>query len=131
MRHHVDVLGWVHSLWGGFLLLTGGALALLAVGAWFALAGDPGAPATGGQAVWVLAAAGALLVVAGGSLVAAGRALRRRSSPGRRAALGLAVPQLLVVPFGTALAIYTCWVLLNDDARREFGRPARAGRMML
>ena len=27
--------------------------------------------------------------------------------------------------FGTALAIYTLWALLNDDARREFGRPPR------
>ena len=41
------------------------------------------------------------------------------------AALILAVPNLIVVPFGTALGIYTFWVLLNDDARREFGRPPR------
>ena len=27
--------------------------------------------------------------------------------------------------FGTALGIYTFWVLLNNDARREFGWPPR------
>jgi hypothetical protein len=30
-----------------------------------------------------------------------------------------------VVPFGTALSVYAFWVLLNDDARAEFGRPLR------
>jgi hypothetical protein len=37
----------------------------------------------------------------------------------------MAIPNLLIVPFGTALGFYTFWVLLNDDARREFGRPPR------
>jgi hypothetical protein len=41
------------------------------------------------------------------------------------AALVLAVLNLIVVPFGTALGFYTFWVLLNNDARREFGRPPR------
>ena len=44
---------------------------------------------------------------------------------GRFGALALAVPNLAVVPFGTALSVYAFWVLLNDDARAEFGRPLR------
>jgi hypothetical protein len=36
------------------------------------------------------------------------------------------VPNLVVLPFGTALAIYTFWTLVNDEARREFGRPPRS-----
>jgi hypothetical protein len=35
------------------------------------------------------------------------------------------VPNLIVVPFGTALSVYAFWVLLNDEARSEFGRPPR------
>jgi hypothetical protein len=31
------------------------------------------------------------------------------------------MPSLVVIPFGTALAVYTFWTLLNDDARRAFG----------
>jgi hypothetical protein len=58
--------------------------------------------------------------------MAIGRALGRRSRAGRFIALLTAVLNLVVVPFGTALGIYTFWVLLNDDARREFGRPPRA-----
>jgi hypothetical protein len=74
----------------------------------------------------VLLILGALLVAGGAVMVLAGRALLRRSPRGRMALLGLAVPNLFVVPFGTALALYAFWVLVNDDARREFGRPARA-----
>ena len=51
-----------------------------------------------------------------------GWAIRRRSRRGRLAALALAIPNLVLVPFGTALGVYTFWVLLNNDARRAFGR---------
>ena len=60
---------------------------------------------------------------AGAWLVA--RGLKRRRTSARLAALVLAVANLIIVPFGTALGVYTFWVLLNDDARREFGRPPR------
>ena len=39
------------------------------------------------------------------------------SPPGRLAAMVLAVPNLFVLPFGTALGIYAMWVLLHDEAR--------------
>ena len=52
-------------------------------------------------------------------------ALRRLDAAARHVAIGLAIPNLLVIPFGTALAIYTFWVLLNNDARAAFGWPAR------
>jgi hypothetical protein len=75
--------------------------------------------------VWVLIASSAALLLAAAGALFAARGLRLRLSSGRVAALVLAVPNLVVVPFGTALGIYTFWVLLNDDARREFGRPPR------
>ncbi len=59
-------------------------------------------------------------------MVLIGRSLARRHASGRVLALVCAVPNLLLVPFGTALGIYTFWVLLNDDARRDFGRPPRS-----
>jgi hypothetical protein len=129
MRLHVDVLGLAHRLWGGFGVLAGGSLGLLAAGARVALVEQGGGPDAGRQAVWVLAAAGGLLVAVGGAMLVTGRGLRQRSPGSRHVALGLAVPHLVIVPFGTALAIYTFWVLLNDDARREFGRPARGPRV--
>ena len=59
-------------------------------------------------------------------MVLSGRALLARSPRSRTVLLTLVVPNVFVLPFGTALAIYACWVLLNDDARREFGRPVRS-----
>ena len=73
--------------------------------------------------IWLFIAGGGLLVAASVVMMLVGRALSRRRPAGRVAALALAVPNLVIVPFGTALGIYTFWVLMNDDARREFGRP--------
>jgi len=50
----------------------------------------------------------------------AGRALRRLQPQGRTAVLWLAVVNLFVLPFGTALGIYAFWVLLHDETRAQF-----------
>lgn len=123
MRGHLDVLGRLHFVWGVFGVLTGASLAILAAGTLVSLLGSLG---RGEQAaVWVLGICAALLTGMGVSTLLVGRALGRRSPAGRTAALVLAVPNLVIVPFGTALGIYTFWVLLNDDARLAFGRPPR------
>jgi len=125
MRLHIEVLGWLHLVWGGFGLLTGCSLLILAVGARDAMVGDA-------FGVGERAAVGLLLVVAG-LLLTVGAAnaltgwwLRQTRQRARRSALILAVPNLVVVPFGTALGMYTFWVLLNNDARRVFGRALRS-----
>jgi hypothetical protein len=51
--------------------------------------------------------------------------LHRRRPAGRILTLGLAVVDLLVLPFGTALGIYALWVLLTQDGRMLF-EPAAA-----
>jgi threonine/homoserine efflux transporter RhtA len=87
---------------------------------------DLGEP--GRVGVWILLWCGVLFAIGGLALYLTGRALARRRRAARMWALALAVPNLLVVPFGTALSIYAFWVLLNDEARREFGRPPRSTR---
>ncbi len=124
MRLHIDVLGTLHLVWGAFGVMTGLSLGILAAGTRAALAGDMFGMGER-AAVGLLALVGAALVVGGAATAMAGWALRRRSTRGRLAALILAIPNLLLVPFGTALGVYTFWVLLNNDARRAFGRPAR------
>ncbi len=49
-----------------------------------------------------------------------GRSLRRHRPSARLMALGLAVGNLVLLPFGTALGAYACWVLLKDEGRRLF-----------
>jgi hypothetical protein len=80
----------------------------------------------GRAAVGLLLLCGVPLLLGGVAFLVVGRLLLRRRLRGRFAALVLAVPDMVLVPFGTALSIYTFWVLLNDDARREFGRPPRS-----
>lgn len=121
MRHHINVLGLLHMVWGVFAALAGVSLAILAAGT-NATADTAGSTA----AVWLLGATGAFLFFAGIALAATGRRLRAAEPGARQAALILALPNLLILPFGTALGVYTYWVLLNNDARDAFGRPQRS-----
>jgi hypothetical protein len=125
MRLHFDALVLMQRVWGSFALMAAVALALLAAGAGVSLAqaGSLGGAERG--AVWLLATCAAVLGAGGAGARLVARGLHARRTPGRVLALAFAVPNLVVVPFGTALGVYTFWVLLNDDARREFGRPLR------
>jgi hypothetical protein len=126
MLVHLDLLGRLHALLGAFAALAGVSLLVLAGGTRLALADLDAAGPAGEAGVWILAVCGGVMVAGGIALFAAGRALDRRRPAGRLSALLIAVPNLIVVPFGTALSVYAFWVLLNDDARREFGRPPRS-----
>lgn len=125
MRYHLDVLSRLHAVWGAFGLLTGGSFFILAVSCWASLAGLAPVSRAGYAAVWILAATGFALALGGLAMLLAGRALKGRRRAGRAAAIALALPNLVLVPFGTGLGVYTLWVLLNDDARLAFGRPPR------
>ena len=125
MPVHLDVLGRLHVLLGAFAILAGSSLFLIAFGTRFALTQLDDAGGAGQAGVWILVGCGAVLVAGGTALALTGRALAKRRPAARRWALILAVPDLLAVPFGTALSVYSFWVLLNDEARREFGRPPR------
>lgn len=123
MSVHIDVLSRLHVLWGAFGALTGSSLLILAIGTNAAL-DDLGIAGPGGQAaVGVFLFFAAVLGIGGLAMLLVGLALGRRRPFARHTALGLAVPNLILAPFGTALGIYSCWVLLNDDARRAFARP--------
>jgi hypothetical protein len=125
MRAHLDVLGWLWIIWGAFAVLSGSSLLVLAAGS--VVAGFERRAAGAVAPAVVLLGLGGLLLVAGGvALIVTGRGVLARAVNGRLAALVLAVPNLLIVPFGTALGAYTLWALLNDDGRRAFGRPPRS-----
>jgi hypothetical protein len=124
---HIDFLAQLYRLWGAVFAIVGVAALALTGGA-AAIARVSGPVATGSDvAAGVTAVAlGALAVVA---LVWAalhtwvGRALAGYGPRARLLALGLAVGNLPLLPFGTALGAYACWVLLNDEGRQVFIRP--------
>jgi len=120
MKSHVNLLGILQLTWGGMGLLLGASLLLLAGGAAAIAWAAPAGPLTAGFTAVLFAVFAAALALAGWANLWVGQALRRHRSPGRTGALMLAVVNLFVLPFGTALAIYTFWVLLHNDARALF-----------
>jgi hypothetical protein len=120
VRAHVNLLGLLQLTWGGMGLLLGASLLLLAAGA-AAIARNPDAdPLTAGATALLFVVFAIAVALGGWASVWAGRALRQHRSAGRTGALLLAVMNLFVLPFGTALAIYTFWVLLHNEARSLF-----------
>jgi hypothetical protein len=108
-------------------LLLGVSLLLLAGGAAAIALTVPGDPFTAGFTALLFVVFAVALALGGLANAWAGRAVRLHRSPGRTGALMLAVMNLFVLPFGTALAIYTFWVLLHNDARALFIAVERAG----
>jgi hypothetical protein len=105
--------------------MLGVSMALLSVGAaavgWTSPAAEISAAVT-----WFAFAVFAAALLAGGVANSwAGQALRRTEPRGRTVTLGLAVPNLFVLPFGTALGIYALWVLLHNDTRTFFEIPLK------
>ena len=124
MTRHVDFLAQLYRVWGAVFMIVGAAALALAGGA-AAIARVSGPVATGSDV-----AAGFTAVVIGGLAVLAliwaglhtwvGRGLSQHGPRARLFALGLAVGNLPLLPFGTALGAYACWVLLHNDGRQVF-----------
>ena len=120
MIPHLTLLGVLHRAWGAIGVLLGLSTVLLAGGA-VAIGLTSGEIAAGITAT-VFAICAIALFAVGVANLWAGRAMDRRQPNGRTAALALGVLNLFVLPFGTALGIYTYWVLLHNEARAAFIR---------
>jgi hypothetical protein len=122
VERHARLLGILAGLWGALAMLIGVSMLLLAAGALAILVGPEGEAL--GFAAGLTAATFALIAVFtllwGVAHLWAASLLRRRAPAGRVLMLGLAVVNLLVLPFGTALGAYALWVLLTNDGRRLF-----------
>ena len=122
MDRHVRLLGILAALWGALAMLVGVSMLLLAAGALVMLVG-PDAEIVGfaaGLTAAAFSAVGVFALIWGVAHVWAASLLRRRRPSGRVLMLGLAVVNLLVLPFGTALGAYALWVLLTNEGRRLF-----------
>lgn len=122
MSRHLDLLGLLYVVAGGLSGIVAVVLASLGAGA---LSID--APLSGGSGAWAARVAGAVFLVLSALLAVwsgvnawVGRSLRRRRHWARPTALVLAVLTLFILPFGTALGIYTLWVLLGNEVRQAF-----------
>ena len=126
MERHVDILAILCTLWGALAMLVGVSLLLLSAGALAILFGPDGSAVgfAAGVTATAFAIMGTVALIWGGVHVGASVLLRRRQPAGRVLTLGLAVVNLLVLPFGTALGAYALWILLTNEGRRLFEAPA-------
>ena len=124
MKRHVDFLSTLYVTWGAIFALVAVAGFALAGGA-FAIAESTGPVRLGSEMAARLTGVTITIV----SLIAlvwailhiiVGRRLRLLRPSARLMALGLAVGNIILLPFGTALGAYAGWVLLNDEGRRLF-----------
>jgi hypothetical protein len=124
MKKHIELVGLLYQLWGGMCLLL--SVSLLSTGiAATAIGAAATRAATGGKlAAGIVAAVfftlAALGLIFGAVHIWIGSRLRRFREWARAFAIVLAVVDLLLLPFGTALGIYTLWALIHDRSRPLF-----------
>lgn len=130
MTRHVAILAWLYRVWGAVFGVAGLSGLLLAAGA-AALAGQSGpletrASLAAGVTAAVMAILAALAVAWAGLHLWVSWRLPHHAPHARLGALALGVVDLGIFPFGTALGIYACWVLLRESGRAVFHPPAPA-----
>jgi hypothetical protein len=123
MSSHVDFVGVLFVVWGGLTALVGLSTLSLGVGA-AALITSAGGGAGGQLAAGLTAAAFTTLaliaIIWGMAHIGVGLPVRQRRPWARLVALMLGSVDLILLPYGTALGIYTLWALLNEDGKRLF-----------
>ena len=124
MKRHVDFLSTLYVTWGAIFALVTVAGFALAGGA-FAIAESSG-PVRFGSEMAARLTGVTIMVIALISLVwailhlAVGPQLKKLRPSARLLAIGLAVGNMILFPFGTALGAYAVWVLLNEEGRKLF-----------
>jgi hypothetical protein len=128
MRRHIDLLGLLYVVGGVLSVVAAASLLALSLGAFSIGRSAEGESAAFAAGVTGVAFASVALLMAawGGANALVGRALRRFSPGARLACFALAVLNLFLLPFGTALSVYTVWVLLHPESRRLLSSGTRS-----
>jgi hypothetical protein len=123
MTSHVDFVGVLFIVWGLLTTVVGVSTLALGVGA-VALIASAGRGGGSGFAAGVLAAVfttlAVIAIVWGSAHVVVGLPLRRHRPWARMVALMLGSVDLLLLPYGTALGVYTLYVLLHEKGKALF-----------
>ena len=126
VARHAHLLG---ILWIAYsaLSLIGGVILMIVSHTIFGPLGLPHMPG-GGPPMFIrplLSAIAVVLLVKAALGIAAGLGLLQRKDWGRILAIVLGAVSLINIPFGTALGIYTLWVLVSPGADKEYEALAR------
>lgn len=117
---HIDLLALLYIVSACVAALAGVAILPLAASAALLLAVGEAPHLAARVATGLFLLLAALLLAFALLAAATGRGMRRAQPWARTAGLVLAVVNLFVPPFGTALGAYACWVLLQHGAREVF-----------
>ena len=123
MLPHVDLLGVLFIVWGLLTTLVGLSTLALGVGAVALITSanrSEGGQFAAGLTAAVFTALAVIAILWGAAHVVVGVPLRRRRGWARMMALMLGSIDLLLLPYGTALGVYTLWVLLSEKGREIF-----------
>ena len=112
MKKHIELLGILYLIYSGFTILVAAFcfIGLTGIG-W--ITQDATALSVLGTIGFVL---GVLLTAFSIPGIIAGIGLLKMKSWARILAIIVGCLNLIHIPFGTALGIYTLWVLLNDES---------------
>lgn len=115
-QNHITLLGVLHIARGAFVLLVGVLL--------FAVLTGIGAISEDSTALGVLGFIGTGLMLLLTALaipsVLAGIGVLLRREWGRILALVVGILSLIDIPIGTAIGVYSIWLLMNDETRTLF-----------
>jgi hypothetical protein len=115
LAEHVRLLGILWIAMSAIRLLCGGAVLVVAE----FLFGQQ-------EFLWaLLCLVGTFILALAAAGIATGWGLWQREPWARPLALAVAAVSLLDIPFGTALGVYTLWVLLPAEAEAEYNRLAQ------
>jgi hypothetical protein len=123
LERHLQTLGTLWIVIGGLFLVPAVGLMVFGRGAHFVLHEQE--PWPGLFQLLLYLAGGSMVILAAGG-VCVGMGLMQRAPWARTAAIVLGVLALFHPPFGTALGVYSLWVLLADERRDEYRDLTRA-----
>jgi hypothetical protein len=122
MTSHVSFVGILFIIWGLLTALVGVSTLALGIGAaaLAASSGRGGGQVAAGITAVAFTTLAAIAIAWGVAHVIVGVPLRQRKPWARIVALMLGSVDLLLLPYGTALGIYTLWALLNERGKALF-----------
>ena len=127
MKRHVTFLSTLYLLWGAIFTVVAISGFALAVGAQ-AIADSAGPVRFGSEmaarlTAYTIGVIATIALIWGGLHLWVGTAIKKYRPSARMMAIGLAVGNMVLFPFGTGLGGYACWVLLNEEGRLLFEAP--------
>jgi len=127
MDSHVSLLGALFIVWGLLTALVGVSTLALGISAvaLLATAARGGSQMAAGLTAAAFTTLAIIAIAWGAAHVLVGVPLRRRRPAARVLALMLGSVDLLLLPYGTALGIYTLWALLNEQGKALFTADSR------